>query len=607
MKKGLRVKVFMLLPGLAVTGLLLAACAGKAPGNSSILKAATDKGAAPLVLQPLDYTENPVDIPNPDRGFYRPEAYVIPVESGTPGFPELATTISGTSVPVDARIIYMEFDLRNFSSNAPLDGRPVGPWSAEGALPPHYGTTQPLTPAALNYVRAALQKIRESEAVAIVKFNYDGRGFTYVDNDRFNQLIHDCEPGAPKGRVWYETGLINETDRCGIPGHEDKNWVQYHLWQLGHVFGEFEECIMAVKGGIFGPWGEMHSSSYARTREGYHWLLQALLGYVPASHSILVHAGGVMAWYNMEYGTNYNFTHLMPAPARGIPAQRFGMFNDSYSAGSRGAVPDDNGSLSEGYALIGTGNFGDYDRNAVLTWIRNQNNFYGGETVGPGSDDNIYPRFPNVLYEAAYAQTTHLNTNYSRRTYKLWGDFVYTQENVTAPFTPPHDGVTRTAIFDPVYNGRNGMEYIRDRLGYRLVLREAKASKWVERHDTLRFEGKIQNVGFGNIVNKKNVSILLKAKEGTGTFTALTDVDARDWRPDLDSRAGHTAAWRDVNFSIPMDKLGSVPAGEYDLYLKINDPKEQSANKRCIRFANKGDGWNAELGANWIGSTTVAP
>ncbi|MEZ4764964.1 MAG: DUF4874 domain-containing protein [Calditrichia bacterium] len=150
--------------------------------------------------------------------------------------------------------------------------------------------------------------------------------------------------GAPQGRVWYETGVANESDLCGIPGHEDKNWVQYHLWQLGDVFGEFEDCIMVVKAGIFGPWGEMHSSSYARTAEGYHWLLKALLDYVPASRSILVHAGGVMAWHNVEYGTNYSFSNLMPAPARGTPAQRFRMFNDSYSAG--GNSYSDNGSLS---------------------------------------------------------------------------------------------------------------------------------------------------------------------------------------------------------------------------------------------------------------------
>jgi hypothetical protein len=555
-----------------------------------------------LVPQNIDFTEFVGDIPNPDRGFYRPQSYVIPVESEpVPSIPNLSVTIAGTSVSVDSRIVYMEFDLRNFSSNAPLTGMPVGPWSADGALPPDYGVTRPLTPAALEYVRAALQRVRESEAVAIVKFNYDGQGFTYNNRGGYDQFIHDCEPGAPQGRVWYETGVPEESDLCGIPGHENKNWVQYHLWQLRNVFSEFEECIMAVKAGIFGPWGEMHSSSYARTAEGYHWLLKVLLDYVPASRSILAHAGGVMAWHNVEYGTNYSFTNLMPAPARDTPAQRFGMFNDSYSRG--GSDYTDGGSLSEGYRLVG----GDYERNAALTWIRNQNNFYGGETVGPGSDDNIYPRFPNIPYEAAYAQTTHLNTSYSQRTYKLWSDFVYNEENVSAPFTPPHDGVTRTAIFDPVYNGRNGMEYMRDRLGYRLVLRQAKASEWVKQNGILRFDGKIQNVGFGNVVNRKNVSVILKAKDGFNTYTALTDLDARDWRPDLDSRADNTAAWRNLNFSINMSAFGSVPAGDYDIYLKINDPKEQSANKRCIRFANKGNSWNADLGANLIGSTTVVP
>lgn len=600
-----RVNEIRSIVGLALTGLLCLAYTGKDSGDGSVMKRA-DRKEAPLVAQKLNYTENPIDIPNPDRGFYRPESYVVPVDEGTPGLPTLGANISGTTIHVDARIVYMEFDLRNFSSNAPLNGRPIGPWSAAGSVPPDYGTTQPLTRAALDYIRAALRRIRDSEAVAIVKFNYDGRGYTYVDNERFDQLIHDCEPGAPKGRVWYETGAVNQSDLCGIPGHEDKNWVQYHLWQLGSVFSEFEDCIMVVKAGIFGPWGEMHSSSYARTKEGYHWLLKALLGYVPPSRSILAHAGGVMAWHNVEYGTDYSFAKLMPAPARGTPAQRFGMFNDSYSAGSSGNMYDDNGSLSEGYRLIGSGDQDDFNRNAALTWIRNQNNFYGGETVGPGSGDNIYPRFPNVLYEAAYAQTTHLNTSYSSRTYKLWGNFVYNKKNVTEPFTSPHDGVTRTAVFDPLYNGRSGMEYMRDRLGYRLVLREAYASEWVKQNGTLIFKGKIQNVGFGNIVNRKNVSIILKAKDGSDTYTALTNLDAREWRPDLDSRATNTAAWRDLKFSVNMGAFGMVSPGDYDILLKINDPKETSANKRCIQFANH-DIWNASLGANLIGSTRVTP
>jgi hypothetical protein len=72
-----------------------------------------------------------------------------------------------------------------------------------------------------------------------------------------------------------------------------------------------------------------------------------------------------------------------------------------------------------------------------------------------------------------------------------------------------------------------------------------------------------------------------------------------------DSRATNTDAWRDLNFSVKMSAFGSVPAGDYDIYLKINDPKELSANKRSIRFANKGNNWNADLGANLIGSTKV--
>lgn len=295
----------------------------------------------------------------------------------------------------------------------------------------------------------------------------------------------------------------------------------------------------------------------------------------------------------------------MPAPERGTKAQRFGVRHDSYSAGFTDETYNDNGSLSEGYRLIGSGDIKDFDRNAALTWIRNQNNFFGGETVSPGPEDNIYPRFPSVLFEAAYAQTTHLNTSYNARTYKLWGDVVYNKENIAKPYTPPHDGVTRTAIFDPVYDGRNGMEYIRDRLGYRLVLREAKASGWVKLNGTLKFEGKLQNVGFGNIVNKKNVSVILQSKDGCNRYTALTSLDARDWHPDTDSRAENSTAWRDLNFTVNLSGFSDLAPGDYDIYLRINDPKEQSTNKRSIRFANNGDIWNADLGANLIGSTTV--
>ncbi len=197
---------------------------------------------------------------------------------------------------------------------------------------------------------------------------------------------------------------------------------------------------------------------------------------------------------------------------------------------------------------------------------------------------------------------------------KVLEEFPYTKDKIDVDVIFPHNKKTVAVLYDPVYEGKNVLEYFRDRMGYRLVLREAKVNQRVGRNGTLTFEGKLQNVGFGNVVNRKNVSVILKPKAGSASYRALTNLDARDWQAAEvgpngempDSRATNTDAWRDVNFSIAMADFGDVPAGDYEIYLKINDPKEASPDKRSIQFANR-NVWNAALGANFIGSTTVEP
>ncbi|HTE30863.1 MAG TPA: hypothetical protein VK666_10855, partial [Chryseolinea sp.] len=71
MKKLSRVPQIKLIVGLALTGLLCFTYVRKDPGSDKILKGAGNSKVAPLILQALDYTENPVDVPNPDRGVYR--------------------------------------------------------------------------------------------------------------------------------------------------------------------------------------------------------------------------------------------------------------------------------------------------------------------------------------------------------------------------------------------------------------------------------------------------------------------------------------------------------------------------------------------------------
>ena len=648
MKKVFRVNKIMLIFGLVLTGLLCVACAD-------------DRKVAALVLQALDYTENPVDISNPDRGAYRgrwqnispnsvnetnspfgitPEVdHRVPVDTNSVlyqgrqvppvegddiqetqfynGVNQNANPyVGGTGISALPSISFMSFDLCNFSSNAFLSAKDafgykdVGLFADPDTGATRSGKTQPLTLFALDYIRGLLQKVRDGNGVAFVKFSYDGNGFNYIETHKYPHLnltqglIHGPEPTFVTDN--------NPSAMCNVPGHEDKSWIQYHIWQLKPIFHEFEDIIMCVKTGMLGPWGEQHSSPEAQSVDAYKMLLDAYLDAVPASRALLTHAGGFLAWYNETYGTTYTFTNIdaMPIPPKGSPEARFGFFNDSYAAGSWG----DNGSISEGNPMINS-RYGSstYDRYRVITWLNKQNQIVQGEG---GIGNNVFGTMPGAILEAQQLRTSNLNMRHGR--YNRWNSFIYNETNVTTPVTfpandteefPSYSGETKTAIFDPVYDGKTGLEYFRDRMGYRLVLREANASEFVEQKGTLIFEGKIQNVGFGNVVNQKKVSVILKSKDGSISYVAATNLDARDWLTDEggNGRPDNTAAWRDLNFSINMDAFGEVSLGDYDIYLKINDPKETSAIKRCIRFANKGNSWNTSLAANLIGSTTVAP
>lgn len=649
MKNGTLLSVLSLCVGLSA--ILSASCATKSPATGQ---------QARLVVQPLDYTENPIDIPNPDRGPYRgrwqnispdsansinspygitPEVdHRVPVDASSVLYhgrqvppvegDDIEQTefynginqntnpyIGGTGVSALPSISFMSFDLSNFSSNAFLSASDAFAYREDGqftdpvAGATRTGKTQPLTKYALEYITGLLQNVRDGDGVAFVKFSYDGNGFNYIEPHKYPHL--DLTEGLIHGPEPTYVTINNPSAMCDVPGHEDKNWIQYHIWQLGPIFREFEDIIMTVKTGMLGPWGEQHTSPEAQSVQAYKMLLDAYLQAVPESRSLITHAGGFLAWYNETYGTSLTFSdiHTLPVPAKGSPEARFGFFNDSYAAGSW----TDNGSLSEGNSMIHSryGN-SEYDRYKVVTWFQKQNQIFQGEG---GIGSNVFGTMPGALIEAAQLRTTALNMRHGR--YDRWNSFVYNEVNVTEPVQFPRNeeellsgvytGQIKTAYFDPVYDGRTGLEFFRDRMGYRLVLRHAKASEWVDQNGVLVFEGKIQNVGFGNIVNPKKVSVILKSTSGPDIYMAPTRLDARDWLTDNlgNGRPDNTAAWRDLNFTVNLVAFGNIPVGKYDIYLKINDPKEQSLNKRSIRFANNGDMWNAELGANRIGSTTV--
>lgn len=52
----------------------------------------------------------------------------------------------------------------------------------------------------------------------------------------------------------------------------------------------------------------------------------------------------------------------------------------------------------------------------------------------------------------------------------------------------------------------------------------------------------------------------------------FTKLNAKDWKPNLDSKADNKSAYNDLNFLFPISEFGKVDPCKYNIYLKINDP-----------------------------------
>ena len=369
----------------------------------------------------------------------RMTGWSCPVNGAGPGTVNVGSSpVTVGGAVVNTRVSHIYFDLRNFSDNAftargtrytasyrapagvsiatrPGDSAPYDYathfdyWQAN-VLPtwPH-GTSRPLTQDALAYIRAKLQEVRNGDGVTLLRFNYDGPGNSWVSVEHpqdgyMDQSVADIEP--------------------------DKATLLGHIAQLKPILHEYEDVIMGIDGGMFGPWGEMHSTTFGTSPDAYAWLLNAWLDALPESRSIIVQGGAFLSWYNAAHHTHYTFETIdqIPSPPPGTPEARFGFFNDSYAYGEDEGddYPNDWGSLSEGAGWPGDplGAWDSYDRGRVMTWIRHQNNFYGGEAQG---DETLWNTYPFVAWEASYAQTVYLNADYERAVHDRWGAFRYTE------------------------------------------------------------------------------------------------------------------------------------------------------------------------------------
>jgi hypothetical protein len=181
-------------------------------------------------------------------------------------------------------------------------------------------------------------------------------------------------------------------------------------------------------------------------------------------------------------------------------------------------------------------------------------------------------------------------------------DDAYSPENDCAPAGHAQEEMARMhfSFLNTTYNNDVNNDWdslgcissIRQKLGYRLVLREARFPTRVRSGAPLPFTIALRNVGYASPYNPRAVSLVFR-NTATGKETTLPcQADPRKWfSGDIE--------WKEV-LRLP----AAMPPGEYQLFLSLPDkyPSLAGRPEYNIRLTNE-NCWEATTGYNKLGAS----
>ncbi|MCQ2219467.1 MAG: DUF4832 domain-containing protein [Paludibacteraceae bacterium] len=469
-------------------------------------------------LQNIDYTDALEVIENPYVGFYRPVVKHFTIDGNSP---------SNTW----GNVTHLRMDISAFSDNAVLSVDKANNDTT-------WGVSQPLTQDMLDAFEAMLDGIRKRGKTAIVRFAYD---------------------------PWY-----NGTKNCD----PNQSVILLHLKQLGEIYSRNSDVITFVELGMYGSWGEMHSSSNG-SNENIAEALQTLLKNTSPEIKIGVRRPDIVAcWLKVNDGNDYSGFDIdsekfkEAAAAKGDTIYRVGMYNDGYL-----------GSYSD-LGTVGMGASGhQMTRELMVKWLNEYSSHtpYGGELVANYNGDSPINTPTYLSVEGFQTHTSYLNYEWHQPTILAWKDSVFQGH-------------------DAEYNGVDGYTYVVNHIGYRFILRESLLPERSSSSDVLPIELVVENVGFANLSKQKKVTFVLT--DGTDTYELPADdvIDPQEWL----SRRKVTVK---TSITLPSD----LADGRYKLYLRLSEQGDwqTDGNLYCIQFGNPSLQYDKNIGANYIGEICI--
>lgn len=335
-----------------------------------------------------------------------------------------------------------------------------------------------------------------------------------------------------KPRVVYNDGFAPDAP---------KSVILNHIQQLKPLWEANKDVIYTMDAGFIGAWGEWHSSTNGLDNNADRTeILNAILAALPVDRMVGIRTPHFKREIFNGSPTDATLSITAQNAFDGSNLSRVGHLNDGFLA----SATDLGTYISPGWS-----------RQAELNYIGGESKFapHGGETA----IENIFSTGTNAISEMEKLHTDYLNFDFNLDVLQSWRD----------------DGT-----FDEISR----------RLGYRYELQTANLPDAVKPSGLLAMNFTIDNVGFGELFNPRNVEITLK-NNGSGVITsAPLLLDPRFW-------SGGTSNDVQTVLSIPAD----MAEGTYTVGIKMPDFEASLSGdvRYSIRFANDGV-WDSTTGIN---------
>lgn len=329
-------------------------------------------------------------------------------------------------------------------------------------------------------------------------------------------------------------------------GDAPKDIVLGHIAQVAPILQEYSDVVKVVQAGFIGSWGEWYFTDY---------FVQD-----PAAPDVVTEA---------DY---QNRREVVAALLQALPTETFVLLRTPNF--KRQFFPGETLNASNAYngsdvARVGFHNdcflasaddYGTYADEADREFLAAETAFspMGGETCNP---DPPRSSCANALQELAQFHWSFINIGYH-------------------PAVP--EGWREEGCFSDIER----------KLGYRFSLVSASFSPQVAQGQNFQLELALKNLGWAGPFVKMDVELVLRNQADQQEYSFVTAADPRAWLP-----ADDTYTFVET-LCIPQ----TVPAGAYDLFLRLSPPDAKNKALYAIQFANEIN-WEPTTGLNDLGIT----